>query len=269
VSPGRFNPQGNPQDNPQGNLQGNPQGNPQSNSQGDPLHTWAQEIELASEEKCIGEDFDSRYEIIRLLDRSASCLVYKARDKVLDRFVAIKTLKSNRLEQSKVVRFQAEARTISALQHESIVRVLDFGSTNGHPYLVLDYVKGTTLSRFIRRYGPLPVEEAISLLTQVCRAMSHAHKHGVIHRDLKSSNIMLMHGPDGSMLAKVIDFGIAVMLEQSSHGITLTPNGLILGSPAYMSPEQITQDRPDTRSDIYSLGCVFFEAITGSVPFCS
>ncbi len=211
---------------------------------------------------------DSRYQIIELVARNGSSLVYRARDKVLDREVAIKTIKTQRFDQKQIVRFQAEAKTVSTLSHESLVRVLDFGITPvAQPYLVFDYVAGTTLQDFVRRHGPLPLEKAFSIVSQVCHAIAHAHKHGVVHRDLKSSNIMLTMPARDMMLAKVIDFGIAIILEDPSRGVTLTPNGAIVGSPAYMSPEQIQQIGTDCRSDIYSLACVLYEAIMGRVPF--
>lgn len=211
---------------------------------------------------------DTRYELKELVARNGSSLVYRARDKVLDREVAIKTIQTQRFDQKQIMRFQAEAKTVSTLRHESLVRVLDFGVTQtSQPYLVFDFVNGTTLQGFVQKHGPLPLEKTFSIITQVCLAISHAHSHGVIHRDVKSSNIMLTMPSNENVLAKVIDFGIAVVLEDSSRGVTLTPTGVIVGSPAYMSPEQIQQQGADERSDIYSLGCVLYEAITGRVPF--
>jgi serine/threonine protein kinase len=207
---------------------------------------------------------DGRYEILDLLDRGGMSIVYKARDKVLDRTVAIKTIKTSRLEQKQLVSFQDEARAICSLTHEGIVRVLDFGvMKGGQPYLVLDYLAGETMARHVKNHGPLKLVDALAVMLQVCEAIGHAHEHGVIHRDLKSSNIMLAK----NLSARVIDFGIAVVLDNPSRGITLTPAGSIVGSPAYMSPEQIMQRRIDARTDIYSLGCVLFEAVTGKQPF--
>jgi len=209
---------------------------------------------------------DSRYEVKEYLDRGGMSVVYKARDKVLDRLVAIKTIKTTRLEQKQMVAFQAEAKAISSLTHERILRVLDFGiMKDGQPYLVLDFLEGQTLFHHIKRNGALDLFNALRVIAQVCEAVSHAHTHGVVHRDLKSTNIML----SSNFSASVFDFGIAVVMENPSRGVTLTPAGSIVGSPAYMSPEQIMQKRLDVRTDVYSLGCVLFEAVTGRRPFIS
>lgn len=209
-----------------------------------------------------------RYEILDLLDRGGMSIVYKAHDKVLDRVVALKTIKTARLEEKQVVHFQDEARAICSLKHEGIVRVLDFGVMKaGQPYLVLDFLEGQTLAQHVGLNGRLPLAQALSVIAQICDAMSHAHAHGVIHRDIKPSNIILLESKPGEYTARVIDFGIAVVLENPARGMTLTPSGSIVGSPAYMSPEQIRQSRLDARTDIYSLGCVLFEAITRRRPF--
>ncbi|MGD9683260.1 MAG: protein kinase, partial [Candidatus Obscuribacterales bacterium] len=163
--------------------------------------------------------------------------------------------------------FQREAKAISALDHPSIVRVLDFGLTEDNsPFMVLDLVPGRGLDSYAREHAPLDPETVVDLTGRIADAMQHAHKNGVIHRDLKPSNIMVQEEGD-TLRPLILDFGIA-KIESGKEGIeTLTRTGQMIGSPRYMSPEQARGENPDGRSDIYSLGCMAFELLTGKPVF--
>jgi DNA-binding NarL/FixJ family response regulator len=210
--------------------------------------------------------FADRYEIISRVGNGGMSVVYKAKHKLLGRLVAIKLL--DPLLTSDLInarRFREEALASSLLSHPNLINVIDFGlSENGEPYLIMDYLSGKSLSELIRQCGTVPVERALNIFIQVCDGLAHAHKQGVIHRDLKPSNIMLLHG-ESAETVKIIDFGIAKMLSNPKRQ-HLTQDNEVLGSPTYMSPEQCTSSPLDERSDIYSLGCTIYEALTGDVP---
>jgi len=194
--------------------------------------------------------------------------VYRAKHKVVQRLVAIKMLHRQLLtEEIQVSRFYQEAKATGVLNHPNIVTVFDFGVTKEHqPFLVMDYVDGTCLDKEIEK-GPIELKRNIKIFTQVCDALAHAHKRGIIHRDLKPSNIMLVTDEDTSDFVKLLDFGIAKIVADSNGDVRLTRTGDLFGTPLYMSPEQCETKATDARSDIYSLGCVMYEALTGSVPF--
>ncbi len=209
------------------------------------------------------KSLEARYELISELGRGGVSIVYKARDKTLDRLVAIKTLSSQSLSEKQLVQFQSEARALSGLKHKGIMEILDFGSTqNGIPYMVLEYIAGVSLSKQIENLGKLPITMCLSIFHDLCEALNHAHNKGVLHRDIKPSNIILV-SQDTGYIPKIIDFGLAVLSSQDETGL----NQSAAGSPPYMSPEQIDGKETDQRSDIYSLGCTLFESLTGNVPF--
>ena len=195
--------------------------------------------------------------------------IFKARHLALNRIVAVKMIHQNRMDETQIRRFQQEAKAVSALDHPSIVRVHEFGiSEGGQPHMVLDYIEGTTLESVLKEHGVLSIAEALPIFDQICDAISHAHERGVLHRDLKPGNIMLIERPNQPPLVKIVDFGIAKIADPThEQGQSLTQTGEIFGSPLYMSPEQASGDKLDARSDIYSVGCVLFEALTGSPPF--
>ena len=211
------------------------------------------------------------FEILGTLGEGAMGLVYKARHLLLDKVVAIKVLKEEYTSQSKIfLRFQQEARTTSHLSHENIASVHDFGLTEGgHPFIVMDYVEGVTLSGLIEEMKVLPEDVALSIFQQIGRALVHAHENNVIHRDLKPSNIILQKLASGEWHAKVVDFGIAKVMSEGEDGNSskLTQTGEIFGTPLYMSPEQCQGQKVDQRSDIYSLGCLMYECLMGKPPF--
>jgi serine/threonine protein kinase len=197
-------------------------------------------------------------------------LVYRVNQIFLNKEFALKTIDKHRMSEIAVRRFQQEARTAFSLDHPSIVAVNDFGVLDDHsPFLVMELVRGETLGERLKRTGPLTLEEAIPIFVQVCFGLAYAHECGVVHRDIKPNNIMLLKGmPLGSEgSVKIVDFGIAKFTQHEGGEMqALTRTGEIFGSPLYMSPEQCTGGRVDHRADIYSLGCVFFEALTGAPP---
>lgn len=210
------------------------------------------------------EDFPvERFAALAELGRGASGIVYLCRDKVLGKKVAVKTLLH--LEAAQAVSFQDEARATARLNHPNIVTVLDFGVTDsGIPYMVMDYVPGISLEQHLQESGPLEEAEAARVFSCIARALSYAHKQKIFHRDLKPSNIILP--AEDSLEVRLIDFGIAKVKEESGM-LTIYQEKTLAGTPKYMSPDPMRGDVYDARSEIYSLGCVLFEALTGSPPF--
>lgn len=206
-----------------------------------------------------------RYLDVSLLGSGGMGKLYGAFDSVLRKPVAIKVLSSKRPDSKTVLRFQQEARLASRLQHTNIVKVLDFGAgPKQELYLIMDLVQGKTLQQFIEEDGPLSVEEAIPLLMQICDALVHAHNNGVIHRDIKPSNIMITADNRTGLSVRIVDFGLARL---ESRDVRITQTGDTIGTPLYISPEQIKGEEIDHRADIYSLGCVVFTILTGQPPY--
>jgi eukaryotic-like serine/threonine-protein kinase len=209
----------------------------------------------------IGELVDGRYEIEDLVGTGGMSSVYRARDIVLERRVALKILHEHFSSDPEYVeRFRREARAIARLNHPNIVTVIDRGDFRGRQFIVFELVPGDNLKDVVRRYGPLPVPEALALTHQIARGLSFAHEHGVVHRDVKPQNVLLDEGGT----AKVTDFGIARSLEP---GDGLTQTGTVLGTSDYVSPEQVSGRRVDARSDQYSLGVLLYELLTGELPY--
>ncbi len=201
-----------------------------------------------------------RYELFDLLGQGAMGLVYRARDRELDRIVAIKTIDPAcaGAESGGVGRrLQHEATAAARLTHPGIVTVYDVGLGDGTPYIVMEYFKGRTLAELVAA-GPLPPARAVHVVLQVCRALQYAHAEGVLHRDIKSSNIMV----DDAWRVKLADFGVARVSDRDA-----TQAGRVVGTPAYMAPEQARGGQADARSDLFSLGVVLYEALTGCRPF--
>src|SRR6266511_2302950 len=186
--------------------------------------------------------------------------VHQGLDRQLGRRVAIKVLAPPFDRDGEFVeRFQREARAAAGLSHPNIVAVFDSGSDDGTHFIVTELVEGETLAERLRRDGPKPPADAVAVAVDVCHALAAAHERGVVHRDIKPGNVMLL--PDGRV--KVVDFGIA----RAAGSDTLTGTGEVLGSTAYLSPEQASGGSGDQRSDLYALGCVLYEMLTGEVPF--
>lgn len=219
----------------------------------------------------VGDLVADRYEIASIIGEGGMGLVYKARHVLMKRHVALKMIRGEFVaNQTMMQRFHQEAQAVSKLQHENIVTVYDFGVTlDGAPYLVMDYLDGRSLSDVIVEQGRIPLDEALEIFLQACNALQHAHKKGIIHRDFKSSNLMICKEGDRSIV-KVVDFGMAKLMRPDSDSQfiqELTQTGEIFGSPLYMSPEQCRGQRLDERSDMYSLACVMYYALTGIPPF--
>ena len=213
---------------------------------------------------------NKRYELLGLAGQGGMAAVYKARDLRDNKEVAVKVLDRDLANMDSVLeRFQKEVAAASAMAHENLAAVYDSGVTeDGRPYIVMEYMRGQTLTQLLKKKAKLSLNEFAEIFVQVAKGLAHAHRRGVVHRDIKPSNIMLYTDAKGKLGVKLLDFGIAKSLadidETSLH---LTHTGQVIGSPFYMSPEQCRALPVDTRSDIYSLGCVMFEAITGGVPF--
>lgn len=209
----------------------------------------------------------SKYRIVSELGRGGMGAVYLVDHVQLHAQFALKTINPTKTNETSLARFQKEARAASLLDHPGLVKVHDFGLVGTQPYFVMDLVRGESLADRIKKTGPLSIEDALHMLIQVSLALGYAHEKGVIHRDLKPSNIMLPTHGTGEQQIKIVDFGIAKVLNDTGDSVTKT--GEIFGSPLYMSPEQCLGQDVDQRSDIYSLGCVAFEALTGLPPFLS
>ena len=211
-----------------------------------------------------------QFEVIELLGKGGFGSVYKAKQVLQDRYVAIKVLNDSfRDDESKLRKFQREAKTTSALDHPHIVKVFAFGlDSDDHPYFAMEYLEGKTLAELLRDNGKLSELEFAEIFAQVCSALEYAHERGVVHRDLKPENIMVTTTATGERDVKLLDFGIASQPEGASgHTTTLVDPGKLIGSPQFMSPEQCQGQKPDARSDIYSLGCIMYQSIAGSPPF--
>src|SRR2546426_9416119 len=208
----------------------------------------------------LGTLLGGRYRLDARIGRGGMSTVYKAFDTVLERPVAIKLMHREIASHSdQLERFRREARAVAQLNHPHIVTVIDAGEDESPPYSVFEYVEGETLKERIRRFGRLPIPEAIAYAIEISRALGAAHERGIVHRDIKPQNVLI----DAEGSAKVTDFGIARTLDQEG----LTADGRVLGTTDYVSPEQALGHKVTGQSDLYSLGIVLFEMLTGEVPF--
>jgi serine/threonine-protein kinase len=209
----------------------------------------------------VGELLGGRYELEELVGTGGMSSVYRAHDRLLDRKVALKILHEHHgVDEASVERFRREARAVASVSHPNVVTVIDRGEQDGRQFIVFEYVEGETLKRLIEREGPLPVEQALEIVLQIARGLAFAHREGLVHRDVKPQNVLL----DGNGTAKVTDFGIARSLDVH-RGMTQT--GTVLGTSDYIAPEQAQGQVVDEQTDIYSLGVVLYELLTGKVPF--
>jgi predicted Ser/Thr protein kinase len=208
----------------------------------------------------IGTVLSGRYRLEAKLGSGGMSTVYLARDETLDRPVAVKVMHREMSEQpDQLERFRREARAVAKLSHPNVVAVIDAGEDGGHPYIVFEYVEGENLKQRIKRLGPLEPQEALAYAIEIGGGLAVAHDRKMVHRDIKPQNVLI----DAEGRAKVTDFGIARQLEQ--QGVTDT--GRVLGTTDYVSPEQAMGHGVDPRSDVYSLGVVLYEMLTGEVPF--
>jgi len=209
----------------------------------------------------VGEVIADRYELEEAVDHGGMSSVYRGHDRLLERTVALKVLHAHFGDDPEYVeRFRREARAVAQLSHPNIVTVIDRGSSDGHQFIVFEYVEGENLKQLVERSGPLSVDRTIELGIQIADALAFAHAHELVHRDVKPQNVLI----DAAGDAKVTDFGIARSLDVE-RGVTQT--GTVLGTSNYLSPEQAAGEPVTPATDIYSLGVVLYELLTGEVPF--
>lgn len=208
-----------------------------------------------------GRNF-GKYKLVESLGHGGMAEVYKAHQPGLDRFVAIKVMHSHLAKSPDFVsRFKREAKSIGQLQHSHILHVIDFDVQDKVYYIVMDYIQGDTLGDYLRQKGALPVEESLAIIAQLVDAVDYAHRQGVIHRDIKPANVMFMDDAHSHVI--LTDFGMARLLDDAA----LTISGTLIGTPAYMSPEAARGEQVDERTDVYSLGVVLYEMVTGTTPY--
>ena len=214
-----------------------------------------------------GDVVDQKYEILELLGEGGMGAVYKAHHKLLDKIVALKTFKTSQIDEETIARFQREARALAKLSHPNVVQIFDYGTTESKmPYYTMEFLEGESLADLLKREGRLRVSETIAIFFQVCHGLSAAHLKGILHRDLKPSNIFLTKLSAKQYKVSVVDFGLAVMTASQADELGMTMQGVICGSPLYMSPEQGRAEPLTVASDIYSLGCSLYECLTGEAP---
>lgn len=211
----------------------------------------------------------SRLEFLAVIGEGGVAIVFKARHPHLEKLVAVKMLQASELSDETKARFEREAKIVSKLDHPNIVTVHDFGITeNKQPYMVMELVEGPNLYDILQEREYLPLEEALPILLSISSGIAYAHDHGILHRDIKPGNIMLKQSGNQLPVPKILDFGLAKLLELNPQkAVTFTQAHQIVGSPPYMSPEQVRGQPLDERSDIYSFGCLMFEVVTGYPPF--
>jgi len=219
----------------------------------------------------VGKEVAGQFRIVKRIGSGGMGAVYKAEQPQMNRHVAVKILHSKYLSRSDLVsRFRREARAMSHLSHPNTARVFLYGQLDdGACYFVMEYLEGLNLAQLVRAQGPMLPKRAVPVMIQVCGALQEAHSAGIIHRDLKPENIFLTQQGGITDFPKVLDFGLAKVTEREMRpgSLVLTREGMIFGTPEFMSPEQARGRTLDGRSDIYSLGLIFYELLTGQLPF--
>jgi serine/threonine protein kinase len=212
----------------------------------------------------LGKTVEGKYELLQVIGVGGWSKVYKARQGGVDRFVAFKVLHSHLLADTETLaRFRQEAQAAGSLQHTNITAIHDYGVLeDGRPFIVLDFMEGQTFDKVIKAEGQLHLERVLHIILQICEGLKEAHSKNIVHRDLTPANIMLLPTEQGEHV-KILDFGLAKVLSPQHESASLTRTGSTVGTPAYMSPEQCRGHRIDVRTDIYALGCVLYEAVTG------
>lgn len=230
--------------------------------------TSAKPVSGPDPESLLGSVIADRYRLLEIIGQGGIGVVYKAQHTLIDRIVAFKMLRKETLQDERSMqRFQMEGKAMTSVSHPNIVSVFDFGVTaNQSAFLVMEFLDGTDLDTLIQAAGYLEPDEVVALFIQICDALSHLHERGLIHRDLKPANVIILN-PGVDAQVKLVDFGMAKFQEQSRYAQSLTRPGEVFGSPYYMSPEQCVGMQLDLRSDIYSMGCVMYEALSGRPPF--
>ncbi|HEY9755919.1 MAG TPA: serine/threonine-protein kinase [Oculatellaceae cyanobacterium] len=235
-----------------------------------PVSEAAEETETnLSDPAFIGKTVEGKYKIESVLAEGGMAILYLAHHIAMERTVVVKVVHGAFLSSpDAIARFERESKVAAKMNHPNIVQVYDFGFIRKQPYLVMEFIKGTTLGAKLRSQGPPSAKIAEKILRQVCSGLEEAHERGIIHRDLKPENIILQEKIERPDWVKILDFGIAHLLD-SSHSRRLTMSGRICGTPEYMSPEQFSDKPLDIRVDIYALGIMMFEMLTGDIPFWS
>ncbi|MCC7532113.1 MAG: protein kinase [Candidatus Melainabacteria bacterium] len=214
----------------------------------------------------IGKKIEGKYEVQSILGEGGMAIVYKAYHTKMERLVVIKVMQGWLLSNKNAVeRFERESKMTAKLAHPNIVTVFDYGVLNQkEPYLVMEYIKGESLGDKIARQGALPFATAAGIIIQICRGLQEAHNVGIIHRDLKPDNILLQDRSDRPDWVKIVDFGISHLVQGNKR---LTKTGKMVGTPEYIAPEQLKDKPLDIRTDLYALGIILYETLTGRVPF--
>ena len=225
---------------------------------------------LAPSDKLLGRILADRYQILHRLGEGAMGVVYKARHVKVGRLFAVKVLHPRTLQDTKVVRrFEREAELAGRLRHPNVIGVVDVGEVDGTRYMVMDFAEGPDLAKLLDE-APMPPERIIRLVRAMLDGLSHAHEQGLIHRDFKPENVIIERAGNGAETPRIVDFGIALLRDggDSVDGAgRLTTNGLVLGTPHYMAPEQAVADPIDHRIDLFALGIVIYEMLSGRLPF--
>lgn len=225
------------------------------------------EFQFKPPDPLIGQTVADRYHILELVGRGGMGVVYKVEHVRMGKLMAMKLLHGELARDREVVkRFKREATAVSRLSHPNTVQVFDFGRSDGLMYLIMEFIEGRELARLVRQRGPISFERCAAIVAQVCSSLTEAHELGIIHRDLKPENVLLRKTRDDQELVKVLDFGLAKLRETEERAET-TCQGVLVGTPHYMSPEQIRGDEIDPRSDIYSLGALIYKVLCGEPPF--
>lgn len=215
----------------------------------------------------VGRVIADRYRIVELLGRGGMGVVYKVEHIHIGKLMAMKLLHGELArDRNTVRRFQREAEAASRLSHPNTVQVFDFGRSEGLMYLVMEYLEGRDLGELVREEGHLDFERVARIGAQICASVAEAHDNGVVHRDLKPENVMIIQTADGREIAKVLDFGLAKLRDHTGH-MSVTRAGAIIGTPYYMSPEQIRGEQVDARGDVYAIGALLYKASTGVPPY--
>jgi hypothetical protein len=220
-------------------------------------------------DKLLGQTIAGRYDIKRLLGQGGMGAVYEATQQPLGRRIALKVIKRALTDDEVAVkRFTQEAQAVAQLSHPHIVTLHDFGRTDDELlFLAMEFLDGESLRERLAKVGKMPWEKTMPIVVEVCEALSHAHANGIIHRDLKPDNIVLVNTKGRDDYVKVVDFGVAKLMEGSSHQTTLTGTGMAVGTPGYIAPEQLDGIGDEPRIDLYALGVMWFEMLTGRSPF--
>lgn len=226
-------------------------------------------VAVNSEDKLVGRTLPGGYLVLDLISVGGMGRVYRAEQRALGRTVAVKVIHPHLLaDENSILRFMTEARAASQLNHPNSVSVIDFGRTDdGQPYLVMEFLRGKDLARVAYEQGPLPFKRIVDVLAQGLMALSEAHDLGIVHRDLKPENIILEPLRRGGDFVKVVDFGLAKLKADTANATNVTMPGIVCGTPDYMAPEQGRGDTIDGRSDLYAIGVILFQLLTGRLPF--